>query len=167
MGKRRDTPSRREVSEKVDQGEERMQEKEVDLDQVASDVETVRKTLESLDLGGTADGGDEVEATIEHAENATVEIFEQEDQKLEGIQDESERYQEETTDRRQHAESDMGKITEARDTILTQESRWEMEEARETALEDVKFLQEQIERAKEAAEKSERAQQEYRRRVQG
>ena len=89
MIKRRDVPSRHEINEREDGLEKKMEETESNLDTIASDVETVRRTLESLDFNGTSEGAGEVEGAIENAESVTEREFEKEDEELERVQEDN------------------------------------------------------------------------------
>jgi len=165
VARKRDVPTRHEVTEKVDTSKELMEEKEVDLDKIADDVETVRETLENLDLGGTSEGSDEVENAIHGAEDVTIDEFDREDEELEQIQQESEKYEGELTERSDASESDVDKISDASSAVETKDTLNELATAKEAALREVDFLAEAIDRAKEAQDESERAQQELQGRV--
>ena len=154
MAKRRDVPTRHEVIERVEGNKEDMEKKEVDLDKIASDVETVRHTLENLDLDGTSEGSEEVEQSIESAENVTEQEFDKEDEELEQIQEDNQEFDGELNDRRGSSESDLGKISDASSGIETTETVKELERAKEAALRDIEYLREQIDRARAAREKS-------------
>ena len=158
MKKRRDVPTRTDITENVEQKNTDMEEKEVDLDKIATDVETVRQTLESLDLEGTSDCAEELETAFDDTETVTIEEFEKEDESLEQIQDDSKEYEVEVDDHRGSSESDLGKISDASARIETKETTNELIKAKEAALQDIEFLAEQIDRAREAREKSDEAQ---------
>ena len=165
MAKRSDAPRRGEVSEKVEKHQSDMNEKAEEIDTVVEDVETVRQTLDSLDLGGTADGSEQIEQSIEAAEDATVDVFEREDEQLEQVQGENEDHGQELTERHGAVESDLGKISDAGGRISTQETNSELNQAKEAATRDVEFLQDHERRAQEAGQESDRVQQEHRSRV--
>ena len=154
MAKRRDVPTRHEVSERVEGNKEDMEKKEVDLDKIASDVDTVRHTLENLYLDGTSEGSEEVEQSIESAENVTEQEFDKEDEELEQIQADNQEFDGELNDRRGSSESDLGKISDASSGIETTETVKELERAKEAALRDIEYLRGQIDRARAAREKS-------------
>ncbi len=166
MGKRSDTPSRGEVSGTVEKHETDMRQKEEDLDVLATDAETVRDTLDSLDFDGTSEGGDSVEAEIEEADNVTVEIFEREDESLESIQGDSEDYQNDLQGRTDSDELDLGKISDAAGRVSTQETVSKLADAKNAVSEDMDFLKDEIEQANEAKEESERIQKELEGRAQ-
>jgi hypothetical protein len=165
MAKRRDVPSKGEVTERIEKSNKDMEGKQVDLEKVASDVETVRQTLEKLDFGGTAEGADQLEKSIESAQDVTTEVFEREDESLERIQSESQEFEGEITDHRDTSESDLGKISDSSAKIETKETINELVKAKETVLRDIDFLADQINRACDARKKSDAAQEKLKSRV--
>ena len=78
-----------------------------------------------------------------------------EDDALESAQNVTEQYEGELDDRYGTCEGDLQKITEANETIETKESVSELIQAKEAATRDIDFLSEQIERARDARNKSE------------
>ncbi len=158
MKKQRAVSSRSDITENVEQKNTEMDEKEVDLDKIATDVETVRQTLESLDLEGTSECAEELESAFDNTESVTIEEFEKEDENLEQIQDDSREYEGKVDDHRDSSESDLGKISDASVRIETKETTNELIKAKESALRDIEFLAEQIDRAREAREKSDESQ---------
>lgn len=154
MAKRKDVPTRHEVTEKIDKSRKNMEGKEVDLDKIASDVETVRQTIEKLELGGTAEGSEQVERSIKSAEDVTTEVFDKEDEELEQIQKDNEEFQDDLQDHRGSSESDLGKISDSSASIETKETINKLIDGKEAVLRDIDFLKEHIDRALEAREKS-------------
>jgi hypothetical protein len=167
MRRKGDTPTRSEVTETVEKHKDDMSEKVEELDTIATDTETVRDTLESLDFGGTSDGAEEVESAIDQAEDVTVEIFDREDENLEEIQGDTEEYEGELQERTDSSESDLDKVSDAAGKIETQETVGELENAKAAVSSDIEFLREQDETAKQAREENEQLQQNHRSRVQG
>ena len=165
MGKHSDLPSRSEVKELLDKSKEDMREKETDLDKIACDVETVRKTLESLNFEGTAEGSEEIEGAIKGAEEVTETVFNGEDEKLDRIQQENEEHETGLETRSDSSEQDLRKIVDASAGIETRETVSELARTKELALQDIGFLKEQIERALRSREESEQAQKELQSRV--
>ena len=55
MARRGDAPTRAEVTDTVDKHAVEMKEKADDIEDVVTDVETERQTLEQLELGGTSE----------------------------------------------------------------------------------------------------------------
>ena len=164
MAKRRDVPTRNDVRERGEGYEKEMEGKEVNLGQIASDVETVRQTLEKLE-GGTSEGTEEVERAIESAEDVTEKEFDREDEELERTQENSQEFEGELQDHRGSSESDTKRITDASGDIKTQETIRELEKAKEAALRDIDFLAERIDRARKAREKSDTVQEKLRSQV--
>jgi hypothetical protein len=167
MKRRSDAISRNEVHERRDGYEKNMEKKEVDLDEIASDVETVRRTLESLDFRGTSEGAEEVENAIESAEDVTEREFDGEDEQLERVQQENQEFEGELQERKDSSESDVKKVSDAAGEIKTTDTIKELESARDAALRDIDFLREHFDRARTAREKSDAAQERLRTRVHG
>ena len=167
MARKTDISSRRDVGDRIDTTRESMQEKEIDLEELAADVETVRQTLENLDLGGTADGRDAVSDAMESTDDVAVDEFDTEDRDLGEIHGEAEDFERELDEQSGTAETDVGRIEDGMGSLKNEASRKEISNARDAALEDVDFLAGQIERAREARERSEQAQRGLEERVQG
>ena len=154
MSRRSDVPTRSEVTEKIDTTKSEMEAKETDLDKTASDVETVRQTREQLDFGGTAEGSDEVESSIESAEDVTTEVFDKEDESLDQVQTRNEEFEGKLQDHQESSESDLGKISDARAKIDTKETINELAKTEEAVRRDIEFLDGEGRRASDAREKS-------------
>jgi hypothetical protein len=165
MRKRRDLPSKRQVKERIDVSKKDMQEKETDLDKIASDVERVRETITKLDFGGTADGAQQLESSIEKAEDVTASVFDKENDELEQIQHKGKEYETEIDKRETTSKSDLEKISSTSTKIETKETINELVNAKEAVLREIDFLSSQIERAKDAREKSDAAQRQLEERV--
>lgn len=163
MARRKDVPTRHEVTEKIENSQREMEGKETDLDKITSDIETVRQTLENLDFGGTAEGIKEVESSIESAEDVTTDVFEREDETLEQLQRDNQEFEGEIEDRRGSSESDLGKIASAK--IETKETVTELEKAKEAVLRDIDFLADQVGRAIDARKESDAIQERLQARV--
>ena len=162
-----DTPTRSEVTEKVEKNKDEMEEKVEELDTIATDTETVRETLDALDFEGTADAASEVEDAIEQAEDVTIEKFDDEDEVLEEVQDETEDHENELQERSDSSQMDLGKISDASGRIETDDTVNELINAKEGVLKDIDFIDEHQQIANDARDESERLQQEHRSRVQG
>ena len=163
MARNRDVPSRGEVSERIDKSRDDMREQEERLETTADDIETIRQTLEELDLGGTAEGSNEVEASIECADDVTV--FDDHSEKLDDVQSESEEHESELQERADVSESDLGRISDASARIETDGAVSELVKAKEGALKDVEFLTDEGNRTREACDESKRIQDEMENRV--
>ena len=167
MRKKTDTPTRGEVTERIDRNKNEMEEKVEQMDTIATDKETVAETLENLDLSGTSEGSEAVEEAIEQAEEVTVEAFEQTDGNLEEVQSETEDHENELQQRSDSSQMDLGKISDASGRIETKDTVNELVNAKEGVLRDIEFIDDQEQRAKDARDESERLQQEHRARIQG
>ncbi len=165
MRKGKRNPSREGIDTKIRENEDDMKAKEGKMERTASDVEIVRETYEELELDGTVEGTDEVEAEIERAEDVTVEVFDQEDADLEIVQESSVEYKNEINERNDSSENDLRKVSLARSKIETQDTITELEKAKEAVLKDIDFLIEKMEAAKEDIEKSEESQESLNQRV--
>ena len=165
MARRSDAPTRHEVTDTVDKNKDDMREKETCLDAIAADLDTVRRTLDSLDLGATADGADEVEHAMHGAEDVTADAFDRDDDQLEQIQSQTEEHEGELSDRSATSESDMGKINDAGAAIETSETAPELEKAADAALREIDFLKDHMERERAARAESDRVQQDLQARV--
>lgn len=163
--RRSNSPRRSEVTEKVEHQQDSMDQKNEELDTIATDTETVRDTLEALEFDGTAEGSDDVEEAIEKSEDVTVEIFEHEDENLEEIQSDTEEYEGELHERSDSSESDLDKISDAAAKIETRDTVDELAHAKEAVSSDIEFISEQERLAKDARDESEHLQQEHRGRV--
>lgn len=165
MGRRGDVPTRREAGERVDRNQDDMREKEREEELVVSDVETVRGTEDALDFGGTEEGAEALERAMESAEDTTIDVFEEKDGELEGIQGESDEHQQELDERSDVGEADIGKVSDARGRVDTDETNDKLSDAEDAIQEDIEFLDGLAERTREAREESERVQQEHQSRV--
>ena len=166
MNRKRDIPTRREVTERIANDGKEMETKEGDLDRIAADVETVRRTIESLDFGGTAEGSEQLERAIEGAEKVTEDVFGKENENLEQVQAAGEAYESKMDDHRSLAESDLGKVSDDSARIETKETINALVHAKEAVLKDIDFLNDQVRRAHEAIEKSDAHQRQLEERVQ-
>ncbi len=165
MPKSGDTPSRGEITDRTDKSHEDMRDTKEKIDKTVCDFETIRGTIEGLQHGGTAEGADEVDAIIEGAEGQTVEVFEEQDRSLEELQQDSSDLQRDLQERSEADESDLGKLSDAGGRMTTDVAVNEFEKAKESAVRDIDFLEEQLKRNREEQEKSEREQQDYQQRV--
>ena len=76
MVRLKDTPTKNELEGSIEKASLEMKEKGEDLDKIASDAETVKNTLENLDLGGTSEGAEKLKTSFESTERVTKEVFE-------------------------------------------------------------------------------------------
>lgn len=158
MSRRRRTESRSEVESKVETSERNLVERIDVLDKMQEDVQTVREMIADMDFGGTLEGTDELEQSVEKTEGTAVEVFDEKDQELEGAAAENEALEENLTEKRETDESDQGKLDSAGEKLDADKTRRDIEEAKETVLRDVEFLAQKIARAKEARAQAREAQ---------
>ena len=165
MAKFKDTSSRAEIEEKIEKTNNEMEDKGENLETIASDIETIRHTLENLDMRGTSEGAEKLETSFENTEKVTTEVFEGKDDELEQVQQENNEFEQEIEERRGSSESDLGKVSDASARIETNESINELLKAKEAGLEEIDYLKNQIERVREAMEKSESTQERQKHRI--
>ena len=165
MMRLKDVPNRSEIERKIEKADKEMEEKGDMLDDIATDLETIRNTLENLDLGGTKEGADELEASFENTDRTTTEIFNEKDGELDQVQEENKEYEHEIEERKNSSESDLGKVSEASAKINTQESINELLKAKEAGLQEIDFLKDQIDRVREAMSKSDSIQEDLKNRI--
>jgi hypothetical protein len=142
-----------------------MEGKETDLDKIASDVETVRKTIEQLNFHGTSEASEEVESSIKSAEDVTKDAFDKKDESLEQTQKDNQEHEGDLQDRRGSSESGLGKISDSSARIETKETINELVKAKEAVLRDIDFFIDQIKRASDARKESDAIQEKLRARV--
>lgn len=165
MMRLKDMPNRSEIEGKIEKADSEMEEKGEMLDKIATDLETIRHTLENLDLGGTREGADELEASFENTDRTTTDIFNEKDGELEQVQEENKEYESEIEERQNSSESDLGKISEATARINTSESINELLKAKEAGLQEIDFLKDQIDRVREAMSRSDSIQEDLKSRI--
>jgi hypothetical protein len=166
MARRRsDAPTRSEITEKVEKHETDMEEKTGEIEETVSDVETERDTLESLDLDGTAETAEEVEQAIEGAQDVSAEEFDTESGELEETHNETEEHEEELQERSDTTSSDLGKISDASAKIHSDSANGELIVAKESAMRDIEFLDDEAKQSEDAREQSQRLHEEHERRV--
>ena len=135
MTKRKNLSTRGEIQDTVSEHRDEMNETVDDLDIKATDTEIVRETLDDLDMDGfTAEGAEEVEDTIEKAEDVTVELFDEQDENLEQIVDKAKDYSDELNDNQESGQKDLSKVVEASGKIETNETVDELAHTKASAL---------------------------------
>lgn len=165
MAKFREAPTRGQIEGKIEKKKDEMKEKEVILDNDASDIETIRRTLSELHSEGPREDVEQVERHIETAEDVTEQDFNKEDESLEKIQAEGKEFEGEIEGRKESSEADVGKIEDASAEFKTREAKQEFEKVKAAALEGIDFLEGQEKRASNAREESEAIQEKLRARA--
>jgi methyl-accepting chemotaxis protein len=144
MRNKSDLPSRHEVVETVETHAREEDEKLDELDIIATDDEIVSETIEDVDIPGTSEAKEKVEAYLDEAKEITEEKFEEGDEQLEETVNEAEEHGEDLQERSDGSNVTLGEIVDASGRIETQETVDEMVTAKEGVLEDIEFLDEQI-----------------------
>ena len=165
MTKRSDLPTHSEIEETVEKNDDEMSEKIEELEVLTEDTETVRDARDALQLETSADGAEELESLVDAAEDETIEIFEGEDSNLEDIQTEAGDYASELDERHGSAESDLGELSDASGRIETSETVNRLADAKVSVLQEMDFLGDNNQKAEDAREESEQAQQELNSRI--
>jgi len=166
MARRGDVPRRSEVTDRVERNANDLQEKAEASETVVEDAETVCDIRDKVELGGTAEGADEVTQALESAEDTAVEIFEDRDADVEEEQQESEEHEDELRERLDSTESDSAKLDDANGRIHTAEVAGKNAETKDAVTREIEFLDTHKQREAEGREQSERIQNEHDRRVQ-
>ncbi|MFC1762908.1 hypothetical protein ACFL6U_12625 [Planctomycetota bacterium] len=167
MAKNTNQIARTEITERIASDTEKMQGKLEDLGTAVEDCETVQSTLDGLDLGGTSEGADEIQSAIEGAQGVAIEITDREDTELDAIENEVEQFEGEIQEHVVAVQSDQEKVSDAASKIDRQETSAEVQNAQEAAANDITFLEEQNEQARNAREEVSQQQQDHRSRVKG
>ncbi len=148
-------PTRQELSERTDGFAGQMERLHETLKEAADDIETVRNVIEQIDTGGgTAEGTDEVERSVDQAHGAAGREFDDQDHALEEAQRENEEYGNEVGERNRVTEGNLGRITDITAPLRTQDAVGEIRAAKEAMVRDSELLQETVNRIKENAEHS-------------
>ena len=154
----RDTsgPTRKELSERTDGNADAMEVNQENLRKTSEDIQTIRSLIEQLDPGGgTAEGTDEVQQSVESAEGATEQVFDEQDRDLETVTEENEEFRDEVQGRSEVTEANLGRLSEESASIETKEAVAEIRTAKEAALKDIDFLQDLVNQAMERGERNE------------
>jgi len=151
MARRRsDTPARNDVTAEVERHRTEMQEQAEVAETKVADLEAERQTLDELDRGGTSDGADEADQSIEQARDASGAEFEQESEVLDQQHAEAEEYEQELDQRGETASADRERIAGGRDQVRSDAAGSELAAAEEAAQRDTDFLAESEQNAEEA-----------------
>ncbi|HBG25749.1 MAG: hypothetical protein A2Y10_20270 [Planctomycetes bacterium GWF2_41_51] len=166
MARRKNLSTRGEIQDNIAKQHDEMDESLDDLGIKAEDTETVRETLDSLDMEGfTAEGSVEVEDSIEKAEDVTVELFDREDGNLEQIIEKAEDYTEKLGENQESVQKDLSKVSDASAEIETKETVNELAHTKASAIEDMEFLEQRENEAKEDQDQTEQARKELQQRI--
>jgi len=165
MARKRNGMTRGEVEAKVEHHREEVSEKTEQLDKDVNDVETERTTLDGLELEGTSEAAETVERALQEAEKASQQEFSGHSQELEHLHEGAGADQKDLQERSDSTDQDARRIEGAGEKIQGDAARNELEEARDSARRDIEFLQEHIDRLRQALDESDRRHQEQQSRV--
>lgn len=167
MKRRRHSESRSEVEKKVETSEKKLDERVDALDKMDKDVRIVREMIADMEFGGTLEGADELEQSVEATEDTAVEVFDEGNQKLEEVETENEALEGDLKEKKETNESDQGKLEDSKQKIEAGKTLQELEQAKENVLRDIQFLADKITRAKEARDQALEEQKGMKNRVHG
>lgn len=155
MARRRsDTPTCSDVTAEVERHRTEMQEQAEVAETKVADLEVERQTLEELDRGGTSDGADEADQSIEQARDTSGAEFDQESEILDQQHAEAEEYEQELDQRGETASGDREKIAGGRDQVSSDAAGGELAAAEDAAQRDIDFLAESEQNAEESRRES-------------
>ena len=109
----RDTRTRSDVTNTVDERSAELKEKTDVAGQHADDVATERETLEGVDLTGTQEAADALEDSLESAQEVSAREFTEEGESLEQVQREGEEFEQELRERSDATAGDVQKVSDA------------------------------------------------------
>jgi len=144
MTKRKSVESRSEIEKRVE-GSERGLDEQLDvLSTKRDEVEVVRDAIEGLDFEGTAEGSENLREGMNDVEDASIEVFDEEGEKLDQIEAEGEEVEEELTETMEGDESDRGRLEGVESRLETNVTLNKIEAAIQTVVDDIEFLANQI-----------------------
>lgn len=165
MTRKRNGMGRGEVGAKVEQRQKDIAEKSEQIDRDVSDVETERQTLDGLDLSGTSEAMESVQAAIEGAEKASQQEFAGHSQELEQVHVDAGTDQKDLQERSDSTDQDLRKMEGAAEKVHGDIAKSEIDKAKDSARRDIEFLLEHIQRLEKALEESNHRHQEHQSRV--
>jgi hypothetical protein len=165
MARRADNITRGEVAARVEQHQKDMAEKAEQIEKAVSDVETERGTLEALEVSGTSEAAEVVERAIQDAEKASQQEFDGHSSGLEHTHEVSAEHEHEFQERSDSTVSDVRKIETAGEKVHGEAARNELAEAKESAQQDIEFLNEHLQRLQDARNESDHLHQEHEARI--
>jgi len=165
MPRTTDLPSSQEINEKSDRKAEQMDSQSDALEKTVEEVETIRDVLAKLEFNGTSDGAEKIEQSVEGAEDATEQIFDQQDRELDETQESNKEFKEEMEGKETSSESDLGKLSDAGGRLENESAVKEFLSAKNEALRQIDILKSVVDRSRQAGEKSDLAQRGFQDRV--
>lgn len=166
MAKRKNLSTRGEIQDTISDNRDDMNDNLDDMEIKAIDTEIVRETMDDLDMDGfTVEGAEDVEETIEKAEDVTVELFDEQDENLENVVDRATDYSDELNDKQQSGQKDLGKVVDSSAKIETNETVDELAHTKASVMEDLDFLEQQETEAVDDQQQTEQARKELQQRI--
>jgi len=156
---------RSEATERLDKHQEDAKEKTDQIEETVSDSETERDVLESIELGGTDEGAEQVEQNIEQAQDASQSEFDEGGRELEEVHEQTQEYEGEMHERSDSAGTDADRVEDGLGKLNSDAAKAQIERARDSLQSDIEFLNDYEQRAQEAREESQRLHEEQQRRV--
>ena len=148
------------VQENVDS----MEEHEVRLDEISSDVEVVAETLSSIE-GGTCEGQQAEQQAIESAREIGIDHFDKEKDEIEQVHEDAETLETEMDEGREIGEKDVENIELANSKLKTDIAGDKLSEADSEAKSDIELLNEHTDLSRQEREESQQLLEEYSQRV--
>ncbi len=146
---------REDVREDVRKTDNEIQKTQEGLGRERDDIVVTRETLEQIEGGGTEEGAAEVFESVEKAEEAATELFDEDSETLEQTHAEGQESAEDLEEGSESVERDVETIRDAAGRVNTRENLRELEEALDRARNDKDFLDRHIERLEETIRQSE------------
>ena len=154
--------TRGEITAEVEESDQSMQAQLEELEKGDADVQNVRGTLGSMEFGGTDEGNAAVRRALEDAETVGVDVFDENDGKLDEVQDENEGMQDGLRDQTDADDKDEQGVADAGSRIAFEQTLRALDDVRRQINEDIEFLKSHIEQAMNSVTESEAKQQEHR-----
>ncbi len=151
MKRSRELRSRIEVTEGVREMDKEMQEKIEDMDDDAHDVEVIHDLQMNLE-GGTIEGIETVEESVNCAAENAEQLFERDDEELENIESKSDAMIDEIQEDKDRVEEDAERIDQAEVSLLKRENYGELQVAKDRTRDDAEFLDSKMKELTEANE---------------
>jgi len=158
------TMRRSEVSEQLDEHQDKAREKGDEAEENVEDVEIESQVTDELE-GGTEDALEEAQECIEQAREASESEFDEDSRNLEGIHDQINEFEDQMQERSDVAAADVERISSAGSQLHRDAPRSALEQAQETLQEDIEFLSVHDQRAREAREGSQQRNDDQARRI--
>jgi uncharacterized phage infection (PIP) family protein YhgE len=156
---------RSEVTERLDKHQEDAKEKADQIEETVFDSETERDVLESMELGGTEEGSEQVEQNIEQAQDASRSEFDEGSQELEEVHEQTQEYEGEMHERSDSAGEDAERVEDGLGKLNSDAAKGQLKGARDALQSDIKFLNDYEQRAQEARQESQQLHEEQQRRI--